>query len=92
MLDRVLRRDKTKSNVLLLSIAWSSICPAFIAFMLVMDQVFVINSTIFEAVALLLSTCFYVGCIFTCVEKSYELLFSMKMHEVNGFRRMRTIT
>ena len=78
MLDRILRRDKTQANVMLTLIAWSSICPAFIIFMFMMDQVFVINSTIFEALALLLSICFNVGCIFTCIERSYETLFSMK--------------
>ena len=73
-------------------IAWSSICPVFIVFLFVLDQVFVLNSTIFEPVAIVLGCCGIGGCLNNCVDKSYELLFHMQKHEVSGFRRMRTIT
>lgn len=92
LLDRVLRRDKTKNNIMLVVIAWSSICPLFILFMFVMDQVFVINSTFFEVLAMVLGCCCSVRPLIECIEGSYELLFQMKKHEVSGFRRMRTIT
>jgi hypothetical protein len=88
LLDRVLRRDKTKNNFSLLSISWVSIFPLFMVFMFIMDQVFVINSTIFELIGLVLGL---TSCL-DCVDHSYEVLFQMKKHEVSGFRRMRTIT
>ena len=44
------------------------------------------------ATAIMLGMCFNMGSIYTCIEQSYESLFRMKQHEVNGFRRMRTIT
>jgi hypothetical protein len=88
LLDRVLRRDKSKNNLALITISWVSIFPLFMVFMFIMDQVFVINSTLFELFALLLGL---TSCL-NCIDGSYEFLFQMKKHEVSGFRRMRTIT
>lgn len=92
MLYRVLRRDKTKNNALLIVLSWIAICPLFLIFMFVMDTVFVVNITVFEALAFIIGCCCTVNCIKNAVDKSYEWLFHMKTHEVNGFRRMRTIT
>ena len=95
LLDRVLRKDKAQNDHLLRAIAWSSICPVFIVFMFVMDQVFVINSTIFETATYALGLCCAVDAVVRmnrCINDSYEVLFRMKKHEVTGFRRMRTIT
>ena len=73
-------------------ISWSSICPALMVFLFVMDHVFIINSTIFEAIALLASYFCTVNRLNRCIDNSYEYLFHMQKHEVNGFRRMRTFT
>ena len=72
--------------------AWSSIFPIFTVYMLLMDQVFVVNTTLLTPVAFLLKKCFKIQCLNEMIDSSYERLFQMKPHEVGGFRRMRTIT
>ena len=37
LLDRVIRRNKKQTNLVLLITAWSSICPLFIVYMMFMD-------------------------------------------------------
>ena len=61
--------------------SWASICPFMILYILQMDIVFIVNGTIFETIAFFLLFC---G-IKKCIDKSYEVLFHMKPHEVAGF-------
>ena len=92
LLDRVIRRDKKSTNIVLMATAWTSICPIFTVYMLLMDQVFVVNTTLLTPVAFLFKKCFKIQCLNKMIDSSYERLFQMKPHEVGGFRRMRTIT
>ena len=56
--------------------------------MLLMDNMFVFNSTILSPISLL----FGLSYLDDFIDGTYEVLFQMKRHEVSGFRRMRTIT
>ena len=66
--------------------------PIFTVYMLAMDQVFVLNTTLLAPVAYLLKICCKTECLYDVIDGSYERMFQMKPHEVSGFRRMRTIT
>ena len=72
--------------------AWISITPLFTVYMLFMDHVFVLNTTLLAPIAFLLRKCCNAEFLTAMTDRSYEVLFQMKPHEVNGFRRMRTIT
>ena len=92
LLDKVIRRDKKQVNLVLMLTAWSSIFPVFTVYMLFMDQVFVLNTTILAPVAFLFKAGCGIDCLNSFIDGTYEFLFQMKSHEVSGFRRMRTIT
>ena len=62
LLDRVIRREKKSSNLVLMTTAWSSIFPIFTVYMLLMDQVFILNTTVLVPVALLFKCC-NIGCL-----------------------------
>lgn len=87
--EKVIRRNKYEENILLMAISWSSIGPLFLAFLIIMDQVFILNTVVFEPVGMLCACC-AVNWINKAIDKSYENMFQMKKHEVSGFRRMRT--
>ena len=62
-------------NFLLFSIAWASLGPIFVLFLFLMDIVFIINTTILEPIAYILSFCVDVSCLTTTIDQSYEVLF-----------------
>ena len=78
--------------MVLMVTAWISISPLFTVYMISMDQVFVLNTTILAPIAFLLRKCCNTKFLTAMIDGSYEVLFQMKPHEVSGFRRMRTIT
>ena len=79
-------------NLVLLITAWSSICPIFIVYMMLMDQIFILNTTILTPIAFLFGHICGITCMDNLIDESYMFLFQMRPHEVSGFRRMRTIT
>ena len=72
--------------------AWCSILPIFTVYMLSLDLIFVLNTTLFAPIGYLLTKCCRIKSLNSLIDGSYERLFQMKPHEVVGFRRMRTIT
>lgn len=86
--EKVIKRDREDTNILLMTISWCSLFPIFIVFLWFMDIVFIVNTTIFEPIAWLIG----LSCMTEAIEGTYEVLFQMKKHEVSGFKRMRTIT
>ena len=79
-------------NFVLMATAWSSICPIFTLYMLIMDQVFVLNTTMLMPFAFLFRCMCKLTFMDDFIDATYMVLFQMKPHEVGGFRRMRTIT
>ena len=74
LLDRVIRRNKKQTNLVLLITAWSSICPLFIVYMMFMDQIFIFNTTLLAPVAYLFSIC-GITCMDNLIDESYMFLF-----------------
>lgn len=94
LLELLVRRDTKVPNIKLFTIAYVSILPIFLVFMFFMDVWFVVL-TMFAPFIWLLGCCLSQNLnssISSFINDSYDYIFSMKKHEVAGFRRMRTIT
>ena len=63
LLDRVMRRDKQSSNIILMATAWISIFPIFMIYMLFMDLVFIFNTTFLSLLAYLFKSCCNIECL-----------------------------
>ena len=78
------------------SLAWITLTPGIIIYLFLMDVVFLIFSAIFTPIFFLIHfvTCGKIN--FTNMMDStdpvYEKMFTMKRLDVNGFRRLRTIS
>lgn len=92
LLNKVITRDRSVNNSILLFIACISITPVFIIFLTLMDIYFILNSTIFVLIALILGRFINVTFLTDSMEYSYMMLFHMSKQEMTGVRHMRTIT
>lgn len=71
--------------------SWVSITPLFLIYLLLMDWIFMFNTSLLDPINFLLGCC---GVFFfrSCADSMYESFFQMNRTEVSGVRRMRTIT
>jgi len=72
------------------------LCPIFVVYLIMMDALFLINTAILIPLVYLLKaiTCGKVDWmpLTTIVDSLYSLLFDMSLMEIEGFRRLRTIS
>jgi len=72
------------------------LCPIFIVYLVFMDAIFLINTTFFVPLMHMLKaiTCGKVNLIplTKAVNSLYTILFDMSVMEIEGFRRLRTIS
>ena len=56
-MEKNVRGKKNEGKTMLILVSWNSIGPLFLVFLFIMDQVFVINTVIFDPVGALFMCC-----------------------------------
>ena len=78
------------------SMGWVMVAPVMLAYMFILDIIFVINQAILFPIIVCLKVITFgfldLSCLNRALEMTYEFLFEMHKLEVAGFRRMRTIS